>query len=283
MWSRLRVLQALGLLVLLVPLLAACTQTDASSTSGTPTTGSAGAGGGTVTSQATAAPVSDGGNFEQCRDCHADLDYTASRNGVLLPAFKHQFHLDAGAKCGQCHQTPTHTKQGIRKPTMAKCFGCHSQNDAAAPPGACDACHPADFPLKPGTHADPDWLPPANRLDAVKAKHSVAAAESPQECSVCHAQSFCEGCHKVSMPHPADWQAAHPETARKVGGQTCDRCHPQKTLCNSCHHKGFDPAAGTWRQQHRNIVATAGAQPCFSCHSSTTCAHCHTTGEYKAF
>lgn len=200
-----------------------------------------------------------------------------------MTAFSHQLHFDQGAECEACHLVPTHSEDGIAKPSMGKCFKCHSQDDGSAPPGACDACHPTGFDLKPSSHDEPDWLPTGARLDQVKAEHSVEALAGPEECAVCHAASFCVSCHKVDMPHPSDWVSAHPETARSVGSTACTTCHPDRNLCNTCHHSGFKPGGQSWIKQHRNVVASTGALACFECHNSATCAHCHTTGEYKAF
>lgn len=224
------------------------------------------------------------GNFAQCPDCHARFDASVGKDGVLLTTFSHQLHFDEGAECAACHQVPTHREDGIAKPTMGKCFGCHSQEGGSAPPGACDACHPAGFDLKPSSHDSSDWLPSGARLDEVKAEHSVGALAGPEECAVCHAASFCQDCHKVDMPHPADWAATHPETARSVGGTAaCTTCHPDRNLCNACHHAGYQPGGDSWVKQHRNVVASSGALACFECHNSATCAHCHTTGEYKDY
>lgn len=223
------------------------------------------------------------GNFTLCPDCHSRFDASVGKDGVLLTAFSHQLHFDQGAECEACHVVPTHREDGIAKPTMGKCFKCHSQDGGSAPPGACDACHPPGFDLKPSSHDEPDWLPTGARLDQVKAEHSVEALAEPEECAVCHAASFCVSCHKVDMPHPSDWVSAHPETARSVGSTACTTCHPDRNLCNTCHHTGFKPGGQSWIKQHRNVVASTGALACFECHNSATCAHCHTTGEYKAF
>ncbi len=223
------------------------------------------------------------GNFAQCPDCHSRFDGSVGRDGVLVERFTHVLHLDSGASCPDCHLVPTHREDGIVKPTMAKCFGCHSQDEADAPPGACDACHPPGFELVPVSHGDADWLPAPERLNAVEALHAVDGLGGPEECSVCHDDDFCTDCHKVDMPHPGDWTAAHPATARDVGEGACGNCHPARTLCNECHHTGFEAGDVPWTRQHRNVVTQSGVLPCFQCHNSTTCAHCHTTGEYKAF
>lgn len=274
-----------ALLVLVALALTACEPAETGSTTTGPafpgtTTVTSPAGGGSSTSLG---PGALSGNFARCPECHSVLDRSARAGGVLVAAFRHDFHLAKGAECADCHFVPTHTQEGIRRPSMANCFRCHSQNDPTAPPGACRTCHPASFPLVPAGHRDADWLPARERLNDVQAKHAQAGKANPQECALCHAAKFCSSCHQVEMPHPAEWIQTHPETARSVGEPVCERCHFRKDSCNACHHQGYVANGTGWRSQHKNVVAATGATACFKCHNSATCAHCHTTGEYKAF
>jgi Cytochrome c7 and related cytochrome c len=221
------------------------------------------------------------GNFARCPECHSLLDYQARKNPALVSAFSHSNHLQRGAKCDNCHLSPTHTAGEVRKPTMLKCFGCHSQSDASKPPGKCSTCHPANFPLKPVTHNDPMWLPPAAQLVSSRAKHAQTALQSIDACKLCHSiEDFCTKCHGVQMPHAADWKKTHPETAFKVGGTVCTRCHFDQQTCMACHHPGYKPGGAPWWKLHPQIVLDKGPETCLTCHSTLTCAHCHTTGEY---
>lgn len=222
------------------------------------------------------------GNFRVCGDCHAALDRTAHDGTVLTRAFKHSLHLEKGAECTSCHEVPTHTAEGIRVPKMATCFSCHSQTDEAAPPGECSACHPAEFPLVPASHQNQDWRPIPERVDAVKGLHTAEGPE-PEACKLCHAPTFCRSCHKVDMPHPENWLTVHPEPASEVGGRSCNLCHPNRNSCRSCHHPGYTPDGPPWWRLHPQAVGQVGVRVCISCHSTRTCAHCHTTGEYKEF
>jgi hypothetical protein len=223
------------------------------------------------------------GNFANCSDCHGFLDLAASSNPALVKAFAHAPHLAEGAKCDDCHLVPTHTETEIKRPSMVKCFGCHSLADPSKPSGTCSTCHPPDFPLKPASHEDPKWLPTTQQLVTTRASHPKAAQESPKECQICHAPSFCKDCHGLDMPHPADWQNVHTEQAKAVGGQVCLNCHPNNETCGECHHPGYKAGGTPWWQMHPTVVQTSGVTPCLQCHSTLTCAHCHTTGEYKVF
>jgi hypothetical protein len=223
------------------------------------------------------------GNFAICGDCHTLLDRSASSNPALVEAFAHAPHLAQGAKCDECHLVPTHTETEIRKPDMVKCFGCHSLTDPSKPPGTCSTCHPPDFPLKPTSHEDPTWLPTTEQLVTTRATHPAAAQKSQKECQICHAPSFCKDCHGVDMPHPDNWQAGHSDEAATVGGQVCLQCHPKSESCSACHHPGYKVGGTPWVQLHPVAVQNNGVTPCLVCHSTITCAHCHTTGEYKVF
>ena len=224
------------------------------------------------------------GNFAQCPDCHALLDQPGSVGPALVPSFAHGFHIEAGAECGDCHVSPTHTEEGIRKPSMTMCFGCHSVSDASAPPGACDACHPADFPLEPSSHLKPEWLPVAEQRDEIQGQHTKPESRETEDCTICHDEpEFCDDCHKVEMPHPENWTEAHQPVAKEVGGAACNFRHPDRQVCAECHHKGYVPGGKPWVEMHYEVANAEGKDKCISCHSVKTCAHCHVTGEYKEY
>lgn len=222
--------------------------------------------------------------FARCPDCHSQLDAHLRRPEAIAPAFSHRLHLDTGATCDSCHPTPTHRKEGTRRPPMEKCFErCHSQKDKSSPPGACGACHPGGFPLLPPTHEDPEWLPQRERIDTIRGKHTSADPRDPTECEMCHHASFCRSCHQMDMPHPSQWEKNHRATAEEVGGSACNTCHPEKEGCKTCHHKGYKKGGAPWEDLHPVTAAEDGVPSCIGCHTTKTCAHCHTTGEYKEY
>jgi hypothetical protein len=230
------------------------------------------------------APVSE--QFRMCTDCHSDFNRFLTRPGqnVLTDNFSHGVHINLGIRCEDCHVVPTHQPDRIVVPPMQKCFTpCHSQEEDAQAPGACGACHPADFPLVPANHNQAGWLPPAEvqLVKTVQGTHSDMALQDQAYCDMCHARQFCLDCHQTPMPHGGDWQAAHPQQVRDQGGQGCERCHPQEYLCNDCHHTGYEPTEVGWELQHPPIVRGGGAEGCFSCHNPLVCAHCHITGEFS--
>jgi hypothetical protein len=219
--------------------------------------------------------------FKVCTDCHSNFNAFLVGQKVLTNNFSHAVHLNKGIKCEDCHIVPTHQPDTIAKPSMQKCFECHSQEAGAKAPGACSVCHPSDFPLVPANHSVAGWLPPANAtgVKTVTAKHSDAAQKDVAYCQMCHADSFCLSCHKTPMPHASDWVQTHPQTVAKAGEASCAQCHPDKWLCNDCHHKGYKNDGTGWTAQHPPIVKTGGTDACFECHNPLTCAHCHITGK----
>ena len=55
------------------------------------------------------------------------------------------------------------------------------------------------------------------------------------KCLTCHKTSaFCEGCHKIEMPHPAGFLQKHSSIATSMEDPACAPCHPLED-CKSCH------------------------------------------------
>jgi hypothetical protein len=79
----------------------------------------------------------------------------------------------------------------------------------------------------------------------------------------------------MDIPHPEDWQATHPETAR-AGQSECVMCHETKSACNDCHHQSF-PKLADWSGDHKQVATTLGAEGCFECHEPPFCSNCHVT------
>lgn len=197
--------------------------------------------------------------------------------------------------------------------TMTACFRCHSQEPDAEAPGACEACHTPEFELKPGNHFEPGFY----ELGGDSAGHAELAQEAWGEtsatpeaqpvsdesdghgaepafdlapldeifyCGTCHSSAFCEDCHGLPMPHPADFAEGHGE-AGKADSAVCANCHAKgeavgssgTEFCNSCHHPEGD-ATRPWIPQHFEAVRQSGAQACFECHNPTFCAECHVRG-----
>lgn len=197
---------------------------------------------------------------------------------------------------------------------MTACFRCHSQEADGVAPGACAACHTPGFELKPANHVQPGFyqfggdshLHAETAMEAwgettataeVSPASNESAAESHDEsalemvplddifyCATCHAETFCEDCHGVPMPHPVDFAKGHGEQG-KTNSAVCANCHAKGAaagstgteFCNSCHHPQGD-ATKPWIPQHFVAVRQSGAEQCFDCHNPTFCAECHVRG-----
>jgi hypothetical protein len=203
---------------------------------------------------------------------------------------------------------------------MTACFRCHSQQkDSKAPTGSCAACHTPEFQLKPPSHLEPGFYPAGHAklglaeekrvlaaggkafLESSETSEQVKAAERTNEtkpgegigpelrkvqtineCSTCHARSFCTDCHKLPMPHPPTFKKDHGAVG-KANPTVCVTCHGNATtFCNECHHgsaMGVTYNTGKpWLHEHPNIVKQVGASACFKCHNPTFCSACHVNG-----
>jgi hypothetical protein len=203
---------------------------------------------------------------------------------------------------------------------MTACFRCHTQQkDTKAPTGSCAACHTPEFPLKPASHLAPGFYPAGHaKLGLAEEKRVLAAGgraflssaetseqvkeaektngasagegigpELPKvqtinECSTCHARSFCTDCHKLPMPHPPTFKKDHGAVG-KADPTVCVTCHGNATtFCNECHHgsaMGVTYNKGVpWLKDHPNVVKQVGASACFKCHNPTFCSNCHVNG-----
>jgi nitrate/TMAO reductase-like tetraheme cytochrome c subunit len=274
---------------------------------------------------------------EQCTQCHelANRVVTPSQ-GVLID---HDIHAENGVTCAICHNRVAHdedfqltlndpatgepnTKHEVFM-SMTACFRCHTQQELVAAEeeeerltatGACAACHPEDFQLKPEYHLEEDFFPEKHGdLAATEASRVIEAAHeetgSPEgasseesegehgsggvgeslppvaainECNTCHSEKFCSDCHGLPMPHPVDFRQEH-AAAGEEAPQSCVMCHgPADRFCDDCHHgttlgREVDQSR-EWLPQHMDTVRETGASVCFECHNPTYCANCHVEG-----
>jgi hypothetical protein len=255
---------------------------------------------------------------KHCTQCHnlANRQVTTSV-GIIM---NHDAHAANGVTCTSCHnrvahpeEDVTYTLEGDKKHEnwmgMDACFRCHSLEAGAKAPGACSACHPANFNLVPPSHAEAGWYQEfgesgghaaayseeASNVAAAavwveglkKVKHSATVdmgyEQSVNTCYTCHAKQFCTDCHGVEMPHPADFSTNH-GAAGSENPESCARCHARseleatgKNFCNACHHPQGD-ADRSWIDQHYVAVRDQGASACFECHNPRYCSACHVGG-----
>lgn len=204
-----------------------------------------------------------------CLQCH-DLVRAVTLPSSLV--MDHAKHVARNKSCISCHRWTAHPPPASQQPLllMAQCFNCHGRNPGAKAPGTCTTCHPKSLPPRPPSHTPAaDWL----------AGHGPIAKVDRQPCAMCHDDSFCRGCHKIDMPHPAGWVkgpgVTHPQFA-KQHPEVCVQCHgPEPNLCSMCHHKGLSASAGPWASHHAPTVDKFGPSFCFKCHDALFCFGCH--------
>lgn len=171
------------------------------------------------------------GPFAVCRDCHPFLDRPGQIPRTLMQNFSHSRHLSRGAGCDSCHEQPVHAETGTRRPTMARCFTCHGDTPEATASGACEYCHPPDFPKIPSSHTQAFFQ---------RGHAQVVERQGPEDCLLCHAgteDTFCRGCHGIDLPHPEGW------TRNEQGqpGTHVQESFQQGEVCVKCHDNRVDP------------------------------------------
>ena len=129
---------------------------------------------------------------EQCTQCHSENRIITPSDGIIID---HVIHEENSVHCTLCHNRVAHPEEDVTfvntdpatgelnsgHPNfmeMTACFRCHSQEADGAAPGACSACHPADFELKPANHFETDFYPHGHAELAVESVEIVEASES---------------------------------------------------------------------------------------------------------
>jgi nitrate/TMAO reductase-like tetraheme cytochrome c subunit len=163
--------------------------------------------------------------MDQCLVCHNN--HYRDADGAV-----------ATSRCDQCHTQPGYGARPANHTTdwidihgsagiLSTCTACHPKvappRHAASPIGPvgdCVDCHGGV--LMP--HPD-DWM---------KRHGGVEETLGRTTCLQCHkSPTYCYGCHKVKLPHPADWFGQHAVAAARAEG-TCFNCHDQSN-CQACH------------------------------------------------
>lgn len=151
------------------------------------------------------------------------------------------------------------------------CYDCHTKTKAF-----------------PSSHKQSGWAKPLVPTVTVYGKtpakpsalHALDAQKSMDACEVCHGAggteaAFCKGCHKITMPHPAEFKKLH--VSGKNTPTVCANCHTWTELCSNCHHAGASFTT-PWINVHGPQVAQSGAAGCLEkCHKQQDCVNCHTS------
>lgn len=212
---------------------------------------------------------------KSCLRCHANLiSRSMSKNGIRM---SHLEPDEAGYRCVDCHGGTAHgtDKPNIKRYSMGTCLSCHNGDQTQK----CETCHVETTPLERrqvstawrithgknwrklhgmadlktcvACHRSGDYCRRCHQTEMPHPEtwanvHGEQARASLKSCKVCHTTGFCYDCHGLEMPHPNSFLKQHPSIEKKVGQETCNRCH-QPDSCNVCHslhiHPGIKPDA----------------------------------------
>lgn len=209
-----------------------------------------------------------------CANCHDRLDRELHWREQRKLIFNHPAHFAQGIRCAACHQEFPHKPGRIEYVSVETCFTCHGTThgtQGALAPTDCDVCHTADIDPVTPDHKQEIWVSLGGEGLAL---HSTDAKARRLFCKMCHEQSYCDSCHRMDIPHPADWvPAVHPATA-ETERAACMMCHEAQQFCDDCHHVDYE-SLPDWTMQHKRIPQVQGAESCFECHEPPFCSACH--------
>jgi hypothetical protein len=218
-----------------------------------------------------------------CANCHDRLDpgpedLTATWRLERKLVFDHAAHFAQGIRCEACHQEFPHKPGETQHVPVETCFTCHGSvhgQQGVMAPTACGSCHTEDIEPVTAEHESPTWLLAKGSDLAGHSKEAQASPSRQLYCKMCHEATQCQDCHGMEIPHPADWQGTHNETAQG-DPSACLMCHETKNTCNDCHHQSF-PKLPDWSREHKQVATKVGAEGCFECHEPPFCSDCHVT------
>jgi hypothetical protein len=189
--------------------------------------------------------------------------HASKLSGELV--FSHQLHVASIEDCGACHRGIEENEHvdadiGLK---MAACVECHHERSVS---DACETCH------REITSA---WAPDSHHQNWRRRHGPVVRSESSvtaDDCSMCHTESLCVGCHLDTPPEDHDnfFRRRGHGIQASMDRDRCSVCH-RSDSCNRCHEEVRpDSHGGNW----------GGTQSvhCLTCHfplSGESCAVCH--------
>lgn len=234
-------------------------------------------------------------SVEMCMDCHEEIEEAAPPGKriaeFLDPAtkaprwsavselgdeliFAHGKHAAAKVACSECHRGIEESRAvtpALAAGGMDACMDCHAERKAS---NACSVCH---------TRIGVDGAP-SNHDRLWTARHGqVVRRGAPEgyaeQCSLCHEDSSCLGCHADQAPrdHTQFWRNGPGHgLAAALDRVRCQTCHTSDT-CIACHtsnaprsHRG---GWGSPRNRHcigcHDTGSGAGEGGCSTCHQGT--------------
>ncbi|MBS3909869.1 MAG: NapC/NirT family cytochrome c [Actinobacteria bacterium] len=202
-----------------------------------------------------------------CLKCHEEVvgQPVVTANGIRM---SHSEPKADAWNCIDCHSGVGHPK-GTAWPTfprMEDCFYCHDGKRASF---ACGVCHTRDVTgLPSGSHGAPNFR---------QETHVVLGRGSLFNCRPCHGAQAgadpCFECHRLSLPHAADFVTAHGELVR-TDKVDCSDCHKDEGFCGNCHGLEMPHREG-FVVDHIDIAQEREDELCLRCHTQKDCIDCH--------
>jgi hypothetical protein len=231
-----------------------------------------------------------------CWRCHKNGGKFVDAKGVVkIGPYKAANGAVAPTKCSTCHskgwdiKPPGHKrrnregipwKRGLNHGVVArrdfsKCQACHDKKTWCS-----TRCHKGIT------------MPHASNWKQV---HPAWAKSNREDCNMCHETDpklkFCGNrCHHDSfrkqfkLAKKIPWKNGkkqHGVAAKATAGNSCFRCHDQKTWCTTKCHQGVTmPHIAGWRNIHFKVAGQIGRDVCIRCHDKDRkmrdfCLYCH--------
>lgn len=225
--------------------------------------------------------------LKQCNLCHKEIDqelgdefkvkvfYEEGRYLLTNPhgfddevVFSHLAHVEAYEEdCTICHVGIDENEQPNRLEPykMAECVQCHQDEGRQ---DDCDACH---------QQVNTDWTPPGHdlaweRMHGVVARSGSCAAETANDCALCHTEQNCDTCHNEVQPanHGTYFKKRGHGLMAQVDRGACVTCHAPD-YCDRCHQE-TEPIS------HTGMFGGTKSNHCVGCHlpiQGESCYTCH--------
>lgn len=228
--------------------------------------------------------------LDDCQICHEELDeenepgrrVTSLFDGDVYRAlhasritgdvlFDHDSHADGYVEdCASCHRGIESSRRILASDfvTMDTCTSCHSKSGLEA--ADCSLCH---------DEIDKTWQPPDHarswqRLHGEVVRCGATGADTAQQCSLCHEESACVACHKVTPPrdHNNYYRLRGHGIAASIDRNRCSTCH-EPDGCDRCHMT-------TEPRSHVGSFGSPLNRHCLGCHlplrpTNGGCTTCH--------
>lgn len=208
---------------------------------------------------------------KNCIACHSMLNRSVSSGSSGLRIRHMTCALDAS--CDTCHSTTAHGAliRWQRAPVMENCTACHAVQKA---PLRCDVCHVGKSTQQRLTTGPWQVTHGANW----KRTHGMGRLDS---CVSCHPADYCAHCHKVAVPHAANFGSQHGKAAI-IDRSSCLLCHKTQVFCNACHGVEMPHPPGFFKS-HSAVAKKVDGSVCHRCHTQETCDNCHVAHVHPGF